>query len=66
MRTSNHILASLDEMTYHDLVDRLGVLAEVVPEHGRVVAAAEVGSGVPLLSVWAVSDWGLANAGDSG
>jgi hypothetical protein len=32
-----------------DLMDRLGVLREVVPEHGRVVCACQVSGGMALL-----------------
>lgn len=35
----------------HDLMDRFWVLAQVVPEHGRVISTAQVSSGVPLLGV---------------
>jgi len=42
----------------HNLVDRLRVLAEVVPEHGRIVVATEVGGGVTLLGVDEVRELG--------
>jgi hypothetical protein len=35
----------------HDLVDRLWVLGQVVPEYSRVVGMREMGCGMPLLSV---------------
>jgi len=35
----------------HDLVDRLGVLRQVVPEHGRVIGVGQVGGGITLLGV---------------
>lgn len=43
---------------HHDLVDRLGVLGKVVPEHGAVVTAAEVGGWVALLRVDEVRELG--------
>ena len=42
----------------HDLVDGLGVLAEVFPEHGGVVAAAQVARGMPLLGMDQVGELG--------
>ena len=41
-----------------DLVHGLGVLGEVVPEHGRVIGAAQVGGGMPLLGVDEVRELG--------
>ena len=35
----------------HDLVDGLGVLGQVVPEHGRVIGMGQVGRGVAFLGV---------------
>lgn len=35
----------------HDLVDRLGVLAEVLPKVGRIITAAKMARGVSLLGV---------------
>jgi hypothetical protein len=35
----------------HDLVDGLGVLRKVIPEHGRVVGVGQVGGGITLLCV---------------
>ena len=35
----------------HDLMDRLRILGEVVPEHGRVVSMGEMGCRVALLGV---------------
>ena len=43
-----------------DLVDRLGRLREVVPEHGRVVGASEMRARVPLLGVDEVRELGAA------
>jgi hypothetical protein len=44
--------------TYHDLMDRLGVLREIVPEGGRVVITGQVGGGIALLSVNEVRELG--------
>ncbi|KAH0357207.1 CAT1 catalase, partial [Aureobasidium melanogenum] len=33
----------------HDLVDGLGVLRKVIPEHGRVIGVGQVGGGIALL-----------------
>ena len=42
----------------HELVHRLGVLAGIIPEGGRVVVAAQVGGGITLLSVDKVREFG--------
>jgi hypothetical protein len=42
---------------YHDLVDRLGVLGEIVPEGGRVVITRQVGGRVSLLGVDEVGEF---------
>lgn len=42
----------------HNLVDRLRVLGEVVPEHGGVIGTAQVGGGVTLLGVNEVGELG--------
>ena len=35
----------------HDLMDRLWVLRQVVPEHGRVIITGQVRGGISLLGV---------------
>lgn len=47
-------------LTYGDLVDRLWVLAEVIPEHGGIVSPVEVSGGVTLLSVDEVRELGCS------
>ena len=42
----------------HDLVDGLGILGEVVPEHGAVIGAGEMGGRVTLLRVDEVGELG--------
>ena len=42
----------------HDLMNGFGVLREVVPELGRVIAATQVGSRIPLLGVDEVREFG--------
>lgn len=46
------------EGTHHDLMDRLGVLAEVVPERSGIVASAQVGGRVTFLGVDEVRELG--------
>lgn len=43
----NATVAHQDE----DLMNRLGVLGKVVPEHARIIRAAQMGSGIPFLGV---------------
>jgi len=54
-RVALHLAVAVGDTTVteepHDLVDRLGVVAEVVPEHGRVLGARKVGLRVALLGV---------------
>ena len=42
----------------HDLVNRLGVLGEVIPEHGRIISTAQMGGGMSLLGVDEVRELG--------
>ena len=42
----------------HDLVDRLRVLGEVIPEHGGIIGTAQVGGWVSLLGVDEVRELG--------
>lgn len=50
----------------HDLVDGLGVLRQVVPEVGRVVAVRKIGLGVALLGVNEVRELGRVAQEENG
>lgn len=50
----------------HDLVDGLGVVAQVAPEHGRVITARQVGGRVALLLVNKVRELGRVSQEEDG
>ena len=50
----------------HDLVDRLGVLRKVVPEHSRVVGVGKVSRWVALLSMNEVGELGRVSQKEDG
>lgn len=50
----------------HDLMDRLGVLGKVVPEHGRVISTRQVVGWVTLLGVDEVRELGWVSQEEDG
>ena len=51
-----------DNDTYHDLMNRLWVLTEVIPEHGRVIVSTEMSRRITFLRVNKV--WELGGISD--